>query len=467
MWAAVGLVAVGVACTTTPPAIDTEGSSTGATTGSTGEPTTGSTGTTLTTVTTTPPTTNTTNTGQCQVASDCVSPCAFCYYGTCYEYQCPPECYSADSNCPIGELCEHEECVEVTAIPVCERQTLTLSAIPLQDAPDGLLLADIDGDGHLDLVATEPASGMLEIAAGDGAGGFAVGDLVPTGLTGDAQRVAVADFDLDGDPDLAVADAIPTGQLSLLFGQDAMFMPPVLYTLTDYAPLQLFAGRVDDDMNPDVLVVADEASILLRTGDGMGGLNEPVLAGSNESFAAAAAGDLDGDGTLELAVPLTEGATLRRYALDGGEIGPSVHLDGLGLTPFNAALVAELSGTPTLIASRRASGVGMISLWSGDGGQSETPTIDVAIPGGAFVVTGADFDGDGRTDLLVLKGENSLEVRVVYFGAAGPECVQIHALDHWAAAPRIAVADVDGDALPDIVVGDPSSASASLLRSGP
>ena len=39
----------------------------------------------------------------------------------------------------------------------------------------------------------------------------------------------------------------------LLFGQDAMFMPPVTFPMGQ-SPKQLFAGPIDADVNPDVLV---------------------------------------------------------------------------------------------------------------------------------------------------------------------------------------------------------------------
>ncbi|HEY8380378.1 MAG TPA: VCBS repeat-containing protein [Nannocystis sp.] len=458
----VGLVTAGAACTTDPPSVATDGSTaaetTDASSGTTAEPTSGTTSTTA-------PTTGRPN-GQCQSNSDCISPCGFCYYGTCFEFECPPECYD-DRNCGVGEICEDDECVPIAKIPTCDRQTLTLSAIPLQDAPAGLALADLDGDDVLDLVVAEPAGGVVEILPGDGAGGFAAGTLVETGLVDLDQHVAVADLDLDGDLDLVVLQSAPTGQLSLIFGQDAMYTTPVTFT-TAPAPRQVFVGPVDDDATPDIVVVDDYDSIALHLGDGMGGLVGPFNTHTGHGLGAAGVGDLDGDGRLELLAPMTAGdVLLRQYVHGPGGFAAGAAARGIGTSPYTAALIADLLAGPTLVGTRRVSGVGNISLWPADAQSGALPTIDVAIPGGAFVVTDADFDGDGRRDLLLLKDLSGFDLRVLYFDADGPECVQSYTLDHWATFGRIAVADVDSDGRPDVVVADAAGARVSVLRSGP
>lgn len=82
----------------------------------------------------------------------------------------------------------------------------------------GLAVADVDGDGHEDLVAaqnffaTSPAESRLDAGGmvwlrGDGRGGFQAITAARSGLTtyGEGRGVAVADFDHDGRPDFAVA----------------------------------------------------------------------------------------------------------------------------------------------------------------------------------------------------------------------------------------------------------------------
>src|SRR5690606_19640963 len=132
-------------------------------------------------------------------------------------------------ECGDGEVCDDAPgfCAPIAAIPVCERQPLQLSAIPLQGAPSAVALADLDGDAALDLIAALPDEGQVEVLLGDGAGGFSPGVTFATDLAPGTHRLAVADFDGDGWPDLALTLQTPVGELSLLFGQDAVFAAPV------------------------------------------------------------------------------------------------------------------------------------------------------------------------------------------------------------------------------------------------
>src|SRR5262249_46790647 len=63
-------------------------------------------------------------------------------------------------------------------------------------------LADIDGDGDLDLV-TGARNGPVRVYSNDGTGTFT--EVWASAELGDVPSIAFADFDGDGDPDLAVA----------------------------------------------------------------------------------------------------------------------------------------------------------------------------------------------------------------------------------------------------------------------
>ena len=74
--------------------------------------------------------------------------------------------------------------------------------------------ADLDGDGHLDVVASA-GGGALRVLRGDGLGGLAFGARVPAGQYPD--EIFVADVDGDGNADMVAANH-ETRHLTLLAG---------------------------------------------------------------------------------------------------------------------------------------------------------------------------------------------------------------------------------------------------------
>jgi FG-GAP-like repeat len=72
-------------------------------------------------------------------------------------------------------------------------------------------VADIDGDGHLDVVGTNYQSGSAKVLYGDGTGAF--DDAHPVGNGGESTSymvAATADLDASGTPDV-ILGGVPTG----------------------------------------------------------------------------------------------------------------------------------------------------------------------------------------------------------------------------------------------------------------
>jgi VCBS repeat protein len=166
-------------------------------------------------------------------------------------------------------------------------------------AREGLALADLDGDGHLDVVAVDRAADALLVLLGDGLGNFAPPSPLPT--LHDPIGLAVGDFDEDGDLDLAV-----TGNLSenvQVFAGDGLggFAPSPPRSLGHLADLVV---PVDFDRDGHLdLAVSDiqTQTISICRGDGAGGFafeHEFPVCGEWSMRAA----DLDDDGRTDLAV---------------------------------------------------------------------------------------------------------------------------------------------------------------------
>lgn len=116
-------------------------------------------------------------------------------------------------------------------------------------------MADLDGDGHLDIVL--PAVGQDRLLLGDGTGHFQDWTPVLLGSEGAATYTsAVADLDLDGAPDLAMSDW--QGALRILRNDGSGRMYDYSGSFpgngADVAPVWIGASDLDDDGDPDLVV---------------------------------------------------------------------------------------------------------------------------------------------------------------------------------------------------------------------
>lgn len=199
-------------------------------------------------------------------------------------------------------------------------------------------LADLNGDGHLDVVVANDASNSVGVLLNNGDGTFQSGVTYSCGQYS-ASSVAITDLNGDGHPDLVVAG----GGVSVLLGNgDGTFHPAVGYSEAN--AVAVATGDLDGDGHPDVVVgkeaateqAADAVDVLLGNGDGTlrAAVGYPVALGISWSVAIV---DLNGDGHLDLAVADGPG-NLRNFA---GEVS---WLLGNGDGTFRAAQHSKTGG---------------------------------------------------------------------------------------------------------------------------
>ena len=255
---------------------------------------------------------------------------------------------------------------------------------------------DVDGDGCLDVVVCNtapPAGPSIAVLHGDGRGRFASPRHYATART--PGYFIVRDFNGDDVEDLAVV-CRDDSALSILFGTGAGAFQPRLDMKLPGAPSWLDTGDLDGDGHEDLAVTLRNRSVAILRGDSEGHF---VLAGEvmQASIAAAAPGDLDQDGDLDLAVA-------------GGRV-----------------------------------------LWRwnrGDGTFTDVEGYSTRVRGGAMMVK--DFDSDGVPDILTLNGtgpcmlltrfERLLVLQFEYSGKS-------------VANSSLHLAHVDDDGVKDIVAG--------------
>jgi hypothetical protein len=295
---------------------------------------------------------------------------------------------------------------------------------------DSVAIADLNGDGHLDLVVANVGmtgfgqEGVVSVLLGNGDGTFQAPVGYDSGGIG-AQFVVIADVNGDGYPDLVVANSCESsadcnylgdtglGGVGVLLGNgDGTFQAPVRYSSGGGNAYAVAVADLNGDGYPD-LVVANwcESSSVCSLGTGLeGGVS--VLLGN-------------GDGTFQAPVSYDSGG-------------------------FNAAsvAVADLNGDghPDVVVANAGSGWVSVLLGNGDG------TLQAAVDyssGAAlpWAVAIADFNSDGKPDLAVGGGR---AVSVLLGNGDGTFQAPV-SYDTGGVSYSVAIGDLNGDAKLDVV----------------
>jgi len=233
--------------------------------------------------------------------------------------------------------------------------------------PISILAADFNGDSKSDLVVAAQCSGCsagISVLLGNGDGTFQARiDLD----TASPQAIAVADFDFDGHPDLAVA--IPFTSIAIFRGNgDGTFQFST--SLFAYSlPHDVQTGDFNSDSKPDLAVVGNDfrfclphpcppnpnpgIRVILNNGDGT--FSELDVANADK----LTLGDFDGDRNLDLAMSLSTSTTFDvLLGKDDGTFDAPISFTGmLGTLAISADLnrdkapdLVGLSTAPNTIA---------------------------------------------------------------------------------------------------------------------
>jgi len=294
----------------------------------------------------------------------------------------------------------------------------------------GLAVADLDGDGRLDIVTANTHCDTISIFQNESQPGVLTTNSfaarVDIAVTGAPAAVAVGDLDGDGRPEIVVADWSLT-TVSVLQNESL----PGLLSSNSFAaavdfsvgpqPFCLALADLDGDGRLDV-VTANELNTarrvsVLRNISTPGRLSTNSLAAAvdlvgNNTGNALAIGDLDGDGRLDLATGAYMGKKLAVYrnlsrpgTLAPSSFGPEMTL-GVGNRVQNVAL-GDLGGEGKLavaVVTELASQVRLYRNLSTPGDFTDASLgspIILACGWNANSVAIGDLDGDGRPDLVV------------------------------------------------------------------
>ncbi|OJY93954.1 MAG: hypothetical protein BGP13_01565 [Sphingobacteriales bacterium 40-81] len=228
----------------------------------------------------------------------------------------------------------------------------------VQRSPVSLAIGDIDGDGKSDIAASfYPAESAIILRNTSEPGSFSFAEAISIPSTPGGRNMLLADIDRDAKPDLIIPNA--TSHEFLVLNNTSskgniIFKSPVKYP--GYSHSYMAAGDIDGDGITD-LVSGDYrgSRMTVLRNNGYGEFEDPVQFDATGNPGGLSLGDIDGDGKIDIAACLVN---------------------------VNLGIFKNLSTS------------GIISLAP----KSDYSPIQVT---GQYLTAIADFNGDGKNDVLV------------------------------------------------------------------
>lgn len=182
-------------------------------------------------------------------------------------------------------------------------------------------VGDMTGDGVPDIVESlrcdEVIQHLIRVLVNDGSGRFTVGGSLEVSYPTGHEAPALADFDNDGNLDVAFASGMNNGTVAILLGDGAGNLgAPDFYPFSGGLLPEVSVGDVNGDSNPDVVATGRGGKVSLLLGDGSGALAPPrlVVAGRLSTTPRAAVADVNGDGLDDIVAPVPPTSTATAYS---------------------------------------------------------------------------------------------------------------------------------------------------------
>ncbi len=322
------------------------------------------------------------------------------------------------------------------------------------------VVADFNGDGIPDM-ATANASfteGTMSVMLGNGDGTFKAPVTYTSGIF--AEAISTGDFNNDGVVDLAVTaqynDAGTSGVVSIYLGNgDGTFQPQVVLNFTGYPDSSVVADFNHDGVLDIAAVQYYPLQFSVAFGNGDGTFQTPVdypITASDYSAYYIAGGDFNGDGAPDLVEANAYDNNLGIFLNNGdGTFSLKAYINSINPEWISVADVNGDGKADLLVANYGDQTMGVL-LGNGDGTFKDE--VNYPLDGYAGSLAVADMDGDGKLDVVASYFYPSIGAGILKGKGDGTFGASVDYPTGQVSSVGVTLADLNGDGTPDLISSD-------------
>ena len=330
--------------------------------------------------------------------------------------------------------------------------------------PESIAIADLDGNGTPDVIVASSDDNRVSSFSNNGDGAFGIPQPVLTHPVG-LGSIATADFDGDGDLDV-LAGSNSDNKVAWYENLDGTghFTAARIITTQASRVETVRAADLDGDGDLDAISASfgDDKIAWYENLDGLGNFGpQQIISRRSNGAIDLHTADLDGDGDIDVLSASAIDGIIAWYRNEDGQ-GNFGSLQILTRRAISAEWVssADLDGDGDIDVLSAAYGDGKIAWYENeDGNGSFSSTQTIAIREGSVTVEATDLDNDGDLDLVTTQfGTNATGGILSWIEQtenkvfSEPQDIAVGFNEPEA----LAIADVDGNGIDDIVIADSS-----------
>jgi hypothetical protein len=351
--------------------------------------------------------------------------------------------------------------------------------LPVGHGPASVVVADLNADEKPDIVVANEQSGNASVYLGDGGRKFSAASGSPVSAGPHPNDITVGDFNRDGRPDLAFANH-EAQQLTIVLGDGRGGFAPAPCSPLNVAvkphPHGIAAADFDEDGFVDLVTDSwgeNRLEILFNPGKaGCAWTRTRYVAVGKHPYQRIRVADLNRDGHSDIVSPNLEGDNVTILLGDGKGAfrEPAGSPFPCGDSPFNVAVDdVNADGIPDLAivnspsSTSDRSGRDGLTVLLGDGAGAFRKISGAPFVTGRFpnMVAVGDLDGDGVGD-IVLSLPESDDIICFFMSRSGTLATRkdVRIDGH----PKgVAICDFDGDGKGDIVIACNSADAITIV----